>query len=544
MILAYMLSKITLIRNLVTKNNVTKKEKVILSIIFGMFGILGTYIGIPIDGALANSRVIGIFVGGLLGGPAVGILSGLIAGAHRFMIDIGGFTTIACTVSSVLAGIISGALSKRFYKSNQKWIYAMVVAVIPEVVELIAILIFAKPFSDALRLAKIIAIPIITINAIGVSMFIGIIDNVFKDIERAEAYQAQMVLKIANRTLQYFRKGFNDKTALETAKIIKSMTDIKGVAFTDKEKILAHIGLGEDHHKPGEHIKTSITRDVINTGVYKVANGEKEIGCSHHHCLLKSAIIIPLKDGNETIGTLKLYKDVEDSTSQVDLELALGLGLLFSNQIELSKIDYQKQLVSKAELKALQSQINPHFLFNAINTIVSFTRTNPDTARDLLIHLGAYFRKNLQQNLEEVDLFEEIEHIKSYVEIEKARFGDKLNVQFHIPKDIKCTLPPLILQPIVENGIKHGILEKFQGGNIEVKAIDKTEEIVLIVEDDGVGMDKMFLDSLFNSKAQNDSIGLINVNNRLKNKYGEKNGLKISSEVGKGTTVIIKIPKD
>ena len=551
MILAFIVSKIKLIRNLVTKNNISRNDKLILSMIFGMFGIIGTYIGIPIDGALANSRIIGIIVGGLLGGPTVGIISGLIAGLHRWIIDIGGFTTIPCTISTVLAGIISGLLSKKFHKNNNKWLFAMITAIIPELIELGAILLFSRPFDEALKLVKIIAIPVTVTNALGVAIFIAIVDSVFTDQERAAAYQAQMALKIANRTLKYFRKGFNRETALETsletsletAKIIKDMTAIKGVAFTDKENILAHVGLGEDHHKSGDNIMTSLTKDVVNTGVYQVAGTKDEIGCSYDCCKLKSAIIVPLKEENETIGTLKLYKDKEDSITQVDLELALGLGLLFSTQIELSKIDYQSKLLSKAELRALQAQINPHFLFNAINTIVSFTRTNPDRARELLIHLGSYFRKNLQKNVEEVNLFEEIEHIESYIEIEQARFGDKLNVKFDIPNNINCVLPPLILQPIVENGIKHGILEKIEGGNIEVKATDNEDETVIVIKDNGVGMEKSFLDSLFDNKLQNDSIGLINVNNRLKNKYGEKNALEIYSQVDKGTTVIVRIPK-
>ncbi len=225
------------------------------------------------------------------------------------------------------------------------------------------------------------------------------------------------------------------------------------------------------------------------------------------------------------------------------MELALGLALLFSTQIELSKLDYQSELLAKAELKALQAQINPHFLFNAINTIVSLIRTQPDNARRLLIHLGNYFRKNLQQNTEEVNIHKEIEHINSYVEIEKARFGDNLKIIYDISEDVDCLLPPLLLQPIVENAIKHGVLEKIEGGTVEILAIDNDNETKIMVKDDGVGMSKELIESLLLGKIESDSIGLINVNNRLKNKYGEKYGLDIESEKDKGTTVTIRIPK-
>ncbi|WP_242863188.1 sensor histidine kinase [Caloranaerobacter ferrireducens] len=543
-ILAFIMSKINLFRKLVTKRNISLSDKFILSILFGIFGIIGTYSGIPVKGALANSRVIGVFVGGLLGGPFVGILSGIIAGFHRWVIDVGGFTAVACAISTIIEGIMAGMLSEKFYKTESKWLFSLVMGIIAETIQMIIILIVAKPFIEAVNLVEIIGIPMIIANSIGIAIFIAITESIFKDQERAAAYQAQIALKIANKTLKYFRKGFNAETARETAQIIYEMTDLKAVAFTDRKKILAHVGAGEDHHKAGDRIKTTITKEVIKSGKYIVANSKEKIDCDIHRCGLKSAIIVPLKENNKVIGTLKLYKTDENSITQVDMELALGLGLLFSTQIELSKIEYQSELLAKAELKALQAQINPHFLFNAINTIVSFIRTKPDKARELLLHLGSYFRKNLQQSGEEVELTKEIEHVKSYLEIEKARFGDKLNVKFDIPDKITCFLPPLILQPIVENSIKHGIMEKLEGGTIIIKAIDDEKETILIVKDDGVGMDEEYIKHIFSKREGNDSVGLINVNNRLKNKYGEEYGLKIESELGVGTTVIMRIPKN
>ncbi|MCG4586656.1 histidine kinase, partial [Anaerosalibacter bizertensis] len=193
---------------------------------------------------------------------------------------------------------------------------------------------------------------------------------------------------------------------------------------------------------------------------------------------------------------------------KVEKELALGLAQIFSTQIELSKVDFQREMLVKSELKALQAQINPHFLFNAINTIVSLIRTQPDNARNLLIHLGNYFRNNLQEGNDEVELHKEIENINSYLEIEKARFGDKLKIIYNIPEEIDCLLPPLLLQPIVENAVKHGVLEKIEGGTVEITAIDNEIETELIVKDDGVGMSPETLSSLFNEDNNSDSIGL------------------------------------
>lgn len=543
LILALFLSRVGLFRKLVSKENIDIKDKVLLSVIFGVFGIIGTYTGIHLQGAIVNSRVIGVFVGGLLGGPVVGVLSGIIAGGHRFLTDIGGFTAVACSLSTLSEGIMAGFLRKKFENSSYRILFALIAGAIAEVMQMIIILLVAKPFSEALYLVKVIGIPMIVANGAGIAVFIAITDSIFKEIENEAVYQAQLALKIADRTLAYFRKGFNEDTAKDTAEIIYDMTKIKAVAFTDTEKILAHVGIGEDHHLAGSLIQTNLTREALSTKKYMVANTKEEIGCNHSNCPLKSAVIVPIKGEDKVIGTLKLYKAQENSITKVDIELALGLAQMFSTQIELSKIDYQRELLSRSELKALQAQINPHFLFNAINTIVSLTRTQPDNARRLLIHLGNYFRTNLQQEAEVVDLYKEIEHINSYVEIEKARFGDKLEIVYDIPESINCKLPPLLLQPIVENAIKHGVLGKIEGGRVEIIARDNGKETKLVVKDNGVGISKEKLDCLFDQIDNKESIGLKNVNERLKNKYGKEYGLILESETNKGTTATMVIPK-
>lgn len=542
-ILAIILSKIGLFRKLVLKQNIKTKDKILLSIVFGSFGIIGTYTGIHIQGAIVNSRAIGVFVGGLLGGPLVGALSGIIAGGHRMLIDIGGFTALACGLSTVLEGIMSGFLRKIFEASSYRMVFALISGVLAEIMQMLIILIVAKPYTAALELVKIIGLPMIIANGVGIAIFIIIIDSMFKEIENEAVYQAQLALKIADKTLKYFRQGYNEETLKNTAIIIYEMTNIKAVAFTDRQKILAHVGIGEDHHLPGESIKTDLTRKVLKSEQYIVANSKKEIGCEHIKCPLKSAIIVPIKEKDKVIGSMKLYKDEENSIAKVETELALGLAQIFSTQIELRKIDYQRELLSQAELKALQAQINPHFLFNAINTIVSLTRTEPENARNTLIYLGNYFRNNFDQDLSEVDLYKEIEHINSYVQIERARFGDKLEVIYNIPEDIDCKLPPLVLQPLVENAIKHGVLEKIEGGKVEIIAVNMNEEVKLVVKDNGMGMTRECLNNLFNKDYNKESIGLKNVNERLINKYGRGYALEIESEINKGTVVTIIIPR-
>lgn len=547
-ILAFLLSKTKIFKRLVTKKDITLIDKIFMAMLFGLFGIIGTYSGIKIDiapgsDAIANSRVIGVFVAGWLGGPLVGFLSGLIAGLHRWVIDIGGFTAFACGLSTIIEGLIAGYSSKIFKNIKTDWLWALLMGGFSEIIQMIIILIIAKPFSQAISLVHIIWFPMIFVNSIGIAIFIGITQQIFLEKEQIAAEKAELILKIANKTLPYLRKGFNIETAISTAQIIYDMTGIEAVAITDEDKILAHIGVGSDHHRSGCGFMTDLTYEVIKTGKYVVARNKEEIGCKCEKCSLYSAIIVPLKEREKVIGTLKLYKTQKPGVTNLDIQLALGLAELFSTQIELSKIDYQKKLLTKTELKMLQAQINPHFLFNSLNTIASFIRTKPDKARELIIHLGDYLRQNMNVNQDEIDIYQEISHIESYLAIVHARFGDKIKINFDIDKGLKVKIPPLILQPIVENAVKHGLKNINWGLEVKVIAKNEGEYVRLSVIDNGVGIDSNTIEELFLESDCDNCIGLKNVDKRLKCKYGLEYGLKIISKIGEGTTVNINIPK-
>ncbi|WP_409227270.1 LytS/YhcK type 5TM receptor domain-containing protein [Gudongella sp. SC589] len=541
LILAFLLSRLGMFRKLVSKRKISLLDKLALALIFGSFGIIGTYTGIHIQGAIANSRVIGVFVGGLLGGPFVGILSGIIAGGHRYLIDIGGFTALACAVSTISEGAMAGFLKKRFDHSKHRFTFALMAGFAAEVLQMVIILLMAKPYGDALELVEIIGIPMILANGLGIAVFIAMVDSVLHGMEKEASYQAQLALKIANRTM-FFRDGFNGETAMKTAEIIKEMTNVEAVAFTDRERIIAHVGEGEDHHKPGIGLMTELTRKALHSDSFTIADSKQDIGCDHKGCKLRSAIIVPIKQESRVIGALKLYKAEERSITMVETELALGLAQLFSTQLELSRIDQQRELLAKSELKALQAQINPHFLFNAINTIVSYTRTQPDEARKLLVHLGDFFRSNLQEPSDKVPLTKEIEHIVSYVEIEKARHGDKLKINYEILPEVECEIPPLLLQPLVENAIKHGVLHRLEGGNVTISARNNNQGTIIEVVDNGVGIPEDTLDRLLNDCGPRDCIGLRNVHDRLINLYGKDYGLQITSREDEGTRVRMFIP--
>jgi PAS domain S-box-containing protein len=211
----------------------------------------------------------------------------------------------------------------------------------------------------------------------------------------------------------------------------------------------------------------------------------------------------------------------------------------------------QKKLRKEAEIKMLQAQINPHFLFNALTTIINYTRTSPDTAVQLLMKLAEFFRKNIKPGDERVPLAKELEHCEDYIGIERARFEERLKVTYDIdPEALDCKVPPLILQPLVENALRHGILTKEEGGAIVIGALKEDGSVRIFVQDDGVGMSEQQVETLFteppevpaDGKRRGAGIALQNVHARLVAIYGPDHGLVIKSAPGKGTTITFSIP--
>ncbi len=542
-----LLMRFDVVKKLLT-GKASRYEKLFLSVIFGLFGIAGTYLGVPVQNAIANSRIVGVALGGILGGPLVGFAAGVIAGGHRYLTDIGGFTAFSCGIATVVVGLIGGVLYQKLKKKSFDPLAALLTGCVVEAVEMIIILLFSRPFEAAVNLVHVMGFPMIIVNSIGLALFIELISTVSREQERVAAFQAQTALKIALKTLPFLRGGLNQSSASETARIILEMSDLDAVSITDESTILTHKGIGEDHHKPHEPLLTASAKYAILEDKIRISSRKEEIGCRNSDCKLSSSIIVPLRRSGKTVGALKLYRVKENGISSLDIELANGLAHLFSNQLELAEIDNQRKLLNDAEIRALQAQINPHFLFNAINTIISYTRTSPQTATDLLVKLANFFRSNINPGTENVPLAREIEHCEAYIGIEKARFEDRIKVKYDIAPDVlDCKLPPLTLQPLVENALKHGILQKEDAGEIIIGAYRENRSVRIYVRDNGVGMSQELLSTLFSekpasSKRNGAGIALKNVTMRLAALYGTEHMLTIQSKPMKGTTVSFTIP--
>lgn len=363
---------------------------------------------------------------------------------------------------------------------------------------------------------------------------------------RMDSQTIDPTLKIADAALPYMRHGLNEETAHKIAEIIQRIGDVPAVAITDRERILAFLGPGCERHPPGGGIVTHATKQVILTGEIKIVERRADFQCpvKDCQCPLGAVVIVPLKCRDEVVGTLKLYRTEEGPLPQIMINLAIGIAQLLGVQMELAELERQSQLAMKAELEALRAQINPHFLFNTLNTIVMFSRTNPETARRLLIRLASFFRHALKSTGHFTTLREEWDCVNTYLVLEKARFREKLRIVRSVDKSLfDYQIPILTLQPLVENAIKHGIMPKVDPGTVRITVRRVGDEMAVEIADDGVGIPPEVLPKIFTPGFGSGSgVGLSNVNERLKGLFGENYGLQVTSEPNKGTIVQFRIP--
>ncbi|MDN5361905.1 MAG: two-component system, LytTR family, sensor kinase [Moorella sp. (in: firmicutes)] len=355
-------------------------------------------------------------------------------------------------------------------------------------------------------------------------------------------------MQIANQTLPVLRGGLNETTAAKTAEIIQDLTQVPAIAITDRERVLTFLGVGCDQHQAGDRILTEATKEVIATGRMKVVNTPQGLCCPRYgmgcNCPLKSAVIVPLKCREEIVGALKLYQTKEGLFQPEIVRLAAGLANLLSLQIELSELDRQRQLLTEARLEALNAQINPHFFFNTLNTIISFSRTDPDRARRLLIRLANLFRQTLNRHGSLTTLREELECVRTYLVLEKARFGNKFRYLQDVPPELMdYHIPVLSLQPLVENAVNHGLLPKEGPGTVKVSGRLRDGELHLAVKDDGTGIPTEKVSRVMQpGYGSGNGVGLSNVNLRFQSLYGQDYGLRLTSQAGQGTTVFLRVP--
>lgn len=541
LVLAYMLSKTPIFLPLLNISN-RRSHKLSVYVLFSLFCIMGTYFGLQINDAIANTRAMGAVMGGLFGGPVVGFFVGLTGGIHRY--TLGGFTDLACAISTTAEGLIGGLLhsyllrkGKREQLFNPSVVFS--ITLVAEVIQMAIILVVAKPFDQAYTLVSAISAPMIITNSVGAALFMSILQDRKTIFEEYSATFSRRALNIAERSVGILISGFNTENAEKIARIVYEETNVGAVSITDDEKILAFVGIGDDHHRPETPISSQSTLDAISQNDIIYLDGkEKAYQCSiSPDCKLGSALIIPLRAGDKVIGTIKLYEPKRKLFSTINMSMAEGIAQLLSSQILFGDYQQKRTLLSQAEIKLLQAQVNPHFLFNALNTISAVIRRDPAKARELIQHLSHFFRSNLKQDIDTVTLKEELAHVNAYLTIEKARFTDRLEVNIDIDDALlNRKLPTFTLQPLVENAIKHGISNLLEGGHVHIYSQNVAGGYQLVVEDNA--------GSYVAPQDDHVGLGMQIVDKRLTNKFGRLSALKIDVEPNKFTRMSFFIPDE
>lgn len=333
------------------------------------------------------------------------------------------------------------------------------------------------------------------------------------------------------------REGLTATSAERSIKHLRALLGTPALAITDTAGPLAWDGSGQQHHERRTAALAAATIEAGRTRDFDRA----EVGCEVGGCPIRTAIASPLVVEERVVGTLQAFAPYPTAGLARATEEVAGW---VSGQLELAELDASRTRLMEAEVRALRAQISPHFIYNSLGAIASFVRTDPDRARELLLEFADFTRYSFRRHGEFTTLAEELRSIERYLLLEEARFGDRLRVTLHVaPEVLPVVVPFLCIQPLVENAVRHGLEGRGEGGHIRISARDQGQEAVIEVEDDGIGEDPEKVRRALAGDAALDSVGLGNVDARLRNAYGDEHGLVVETAPGAGTRVIVRVPK-
>lgn len=346
-------------------------------------------------------------------------------------------------------------------------------------------------------------------------------------------------LHTASLAARALRQGLDSESAATAAPFLRSLTGTDGVALFDGHGELLSTDPDDASIWQSEVADTcAATAAESIAGERRVLNGVRA----------STVVAQPLlAENGDVLGVLVVVTAASPGPGMLG---AIGeVARYAASQIELAELDASRARLDKAEVLALRAQISPHFIYNALNTIASFVRTDPARARELILEFADFTRYSFRAAGQYTTLAEELRNIDRYLTLERARFGTALKVRLQVaPEVLNVVVPFLALQPLVENAVRHGLAGR-GGGSVEIVANDAGSDCVITVEDDGAGMDPDTLraghgDALQPAGTdQSAHVGLTNVDHRLRAAFGNDYGLVVETAVGAGTKVIMRVPK-
>ena len=396
------------------------------------------------------------------------------------------------------------------------------------------------------------------VSGVGLAVTITLASSslLLSDDQRSQAMER--TLRVASATQYHMRAGLTPEACRAVCQLLLPETEAVAITMTNTDETLASVGevaFGAIEGSPN----TSATNEVLENGRIQTFSSLEKDQWRRTEGVLGGlvpdalrpypvSVIVPLTVHENTVGTIKLYYRSGSDANRTQLVIARGFAELLSSQLSVSELDRQAELTARAEIKALQAQINPHFLFNTLNTIAALTRTDPTRARNLLREFSAFYRRTLEGTEAPIELEAELEQTRRYLTIERARFGDDRIV---LTEDVdeacrSVKVPAFLVQPIVENAVRHAMREEGPL-HIDVQVATDGRDVLIAVADDGVGMDTDVAERLLKvgehtaGSSKGTGIALRNVADRIERFYGRGSGVDIMSKVGSGTCVTLRL---
>jgi two-component system, LytTR family, sensor kinase len=387
--------------------------------------------------------------------------------------------------------------------------------------------------------------PLLTAAAVAViAMAIAVVVGVglkvlrsFRDLGTDAERATYHTLHAASQAGQHLRRGLNPAGAAKAGRQLRTLLGCDALAITDTSGVLAWDGAGEEL-KPR---LMDLAAGVLAGGRTAVLPAGEASAATDATGGPLAAVIAPVRAGTRVVGAVAAFApSVGAGLVRATSEVADWVAV----QVELAELDASRTQLMEAEVRALRAQISPHFIYNSLNAIASFINTDPARARELVVEFADFTRYSFRRHGDFTTLAEELRCIDRYLLLERARFGERVQVSLRVaPEVLGTVIPFLSLQPLVENAVRHGLEAKEGPGHISITADDAGAFAQVTIEDDGVGMDPEQLQSMLAGHSDGEHVGLRNVDARLRQVYGNGHGLVIETAPGEGTLITMRVPK-
>lgn len=324
-------------------------------------------------------------------------------------------------------------------------------------------------------------------------------------------------LGAARHIADELKDGLTGSGVRAAARGLRRLLDVGGIGLADLSGITIWAG-------------SPPAGDTASELVAKVLQTEERSG-------RPPLVALPLHVYDELVGVLVVVGEVRRSAVR-------QAAAWIVEALERGRLEASAEQAAQAELRALRAEISPHFVYNALTVIAALVRSEPDRSRELMLDFADYIRYSLARHGEYTTVADEFHAIETYLALQRAVLGERLRVQVRVaPEVLAVALPYLVLQPLVENAVRHGIEPRAETGLVQVRGEAEGNDCVISVEDDGVGMDPGLAEEILAGRGGSDSVGLANVDRRLRNVYGPWYGLVVETAKGEGTRVVVRIPR-